>query len=304
MSATTADRPTVFVSYSHKDEVWKDRLVTHLKALELQGDLAVWDDRRIAAGDDWFPEIEEAMNRAAVAVLLVSPEFLASGFIRGTEVPHLLKRRQEGGLRVIPLFVRPSTWKAVDWLTAIQGRPKDAKALSRYRKAKADELLADLALEIRGLLTPCPPLPSPSPQPVEGEPGSGGIAKTGPDASPLSRGTGVRWERGTGGEVRLAIGRLPVPGPLLIGREPELARLDAAWKDPAFHLLVLVAFGGMGKSALVSHWMDGMAAAGWPGARRVFDWSFYSQGTEERVTSADRFLDHALAWFGDPDPKA
>ncbi len=103
---------------------------------------------------------------------------------------------------------------------------------------------------------------------------------------------------------RLAIGRLPIPGPLLIGRKAELDRLDAAWKDPAVHLLVLVAFGGMGKSALVSHWMDGMAAAGWPGARRVFDWSFYSQGTEERVTSAERFFDEALSFFGDPDPKA
>jgi tetratricopeptide (TPR) repeat protein len=60
----------------------------------------------------------------------------------------------------------------------------------------------------------------------------------------------------------------------------------------------------MGKSALVSHWLDRMAATGWRGARRVLDWSFYSQGTEERVTSADRFLDHALGFFGDPDPKA
>jgi tetratricopeptide (TPR) repeat protein len=60
----------------------------------------------------------------------------------------------------------------------------------------------------------------------------------------------------------------------------------------------------MGKSALLSHWLDRMAADGWRGARRVLDWSFYSQGTEERVTSADRFLDHALGSFGDPDPKA
>ena len=102
----------------------------------------------------------------------------------------------------------------------------------------------------------------------------------------------------------LATGRLPVPLPQLIGREAELDRLDVAWKDPAVHVLVLVAFGGVGKSALVQHWMDSLAAAGWPGARRVFDWSFYSQGSEERVTSADRFLDEALAWFGDPDPKA
>ncbi len=102
---------------------------------------------------------------------------------------------------------------------------------------------------------------------------------------------------------RLDLGRLPIAGRLLIGRETELARLDAAWEDPGLHVLTFVAFGGMGKSALVSHWLDRMAADGWRGARRVLDWSFYSQGTEERVTSADRFIDHALAWFGDPDPK-
>jgi tetratricopeptide (TPR) repeat protein len=104
--------------------------------------------------------------------------------------------------------------------------------------------------------------------------------------------------------LRLDLGRLPIAGPLLLGRETELARLDAAWEDPDTRVLTFVAFGGMGKSALVSRWLQHMSLDGWRGARRVFDWSFYSQGTEERVTSADRFLDHALAWFGDPDPKA
>ncbi|MFL6198308.1 MAG: toll/interleukin-1 receptor domain-containing protein, partial [Thermoanaerobaculia bacterium] len=149
---STPTRPTVFLSYSHRDEGWKDRVATALRALELQNELEVWDDRRIGGGDGWFSEIEKAMNRAAVAVLLVSTDFLASGFITGTEVPHLLKRRQEEGLRVIPLFVRPSPWKALDWLAAIQGRPKDAKPLSKLRKAQADEFLAELALEIWGWL--------------------------------------------------------------------------------------------------------------------------------------------------------
>jgi tetratricopeptide (TPR) repeat protein len=103
---------------------------------------------------------------------------------------------------------------------------------------------------------------------------------------------------------RLDLGRLPIAGPLLIGRETELARLDAAWKDPNTRVLTLVAFGGTGKSALVSRWLESMSVKDWCGARRVLDWSFYSQGTEDRVTSADRFLDHALTWFGDPDPKA
>ena len=102
----------------------------------------------------------------------------------------------------------------------------------------------------------------------------------------------------------LDIGRLPVPGPQFVGREAELARLDAAWADPAVHVLTLVAFGGVGKSALVARWLDRMAGDGWRGAARVLDWSFYSQGMEDRVTSAETFIDHALRFFGDADPKA
>jgi tetratricopeptide (TPR) repeat protein len=102
----------------------------------------------------------------------------------------------------------------------------------------------------------------------------------------------------------LDIGRMPVPGPEFVGREPELARLDAAWEDPSIRVLTLVAFGGVGKSALVSRWMDRMAAEGWRGAARVLDWSFYSQGTKDQATSAEPFIDYALRFFGDPDPKA
>src|SRR5204862_4253119 len=103
---------------------------------------------------------------------------------------------------------------------------------------------------------------------------------------------------------RLDLGRLPTSGPEFVGRETEMDRLDAAWEDPGTHVVTLVAFGGVGKSALVSRWLDRRSAAGWPGVRRALDWSFYSQGTEERVASADRFLDHALRFFGDPDPTA
>jgi tetratricopeptide (TPR) repeat protein len=102
----------------------------------------------------------------------------------------------------------------------------------------------------------------------------------------------------------LDIGRLSIPGPHFVGREAEIARLDAAWEDPAIHVLTLVAFGGVGKSALVARWLDRMAAAGWRGAARVLDWSFYSQGMEDRVTSAEPFIDYALRFFGDPDPEA
>ncbi|HLX10570.1 MAG TPA: TIR domain-containing protein [Thermoanaerobaculia bacterium] len=100
----------------------------------------------------------------------------------------------------------------------------------------------------------------------------------------------------------LDLGRLPVPGPYLVGREAELAQLDSAWKDPATHVLSLVAFGGVGKSALVSRWLDSMAADDWRGAEQVLGWSFFSQGSQGQVTSAEPFIDYALRLLGDADP--
>src|SRR5258708_10989018 len=98
--------------------------------------------------------------------------------------------------------------------------------------------------------------------------------------------------------------RLPVPGPHLVGRDAELRRLDEEWEDPATHVLSLVAFGGVGKSALVSRWLDNMAAEGWRGAERVLGWSFFSQGSPGQVTSAEPFIDFALRAFGDDDSTA
>ncbi len=75
------DKPTIFISYSHKDEEWKDRLVTHLGVLERRGTLRVWEDRKIAAGGAWFEEIEDALGKADAAILMISADFLNSEFI-------------------------------------------------------------------------------------------------------------------------------------------------------------------------------------------------------------------------------
>lgn len=69
--------PKVFISYSHKDEYWKNRLQTQLAVLENQGLLSVWEDRQIAAGDEWYPAIEKAIESAHVAILLISADFLS-----------------------------------------------------------------------------------------------------------------------------------------------------------------------------------------------------------------------------------
>jgi hypothetical protein len=89
----------------------------------------------------------------------------------------------------------------------------------------------------------------------------------------------------------------------LIGHDEDLTRLDAAWNDARKNVVIVRAFGGMGKTSLVATWMVELALKNWRGATRVFDWSFYSQGTsDQRAASADTFIAVALAAFGDPDP--
>lgn len=203
----------IFVSYSHRDEAWKDRLIQQLQVLELEGDLEVWDDGHISVGDDWQPAIEAAIANARAAVLLISADFLTSRFIRATEVPELLRRRESEGLRVIPAIVRPCPWAAVPWLAKIQCRPKDGKALALFSRAKAEKHLADLALEIRGLLAS--PSEAPPPTPGVQPPGSlqGSMAQGSQKFEPLAR--------------RRPLHNLPYPplGDLFTGRQDELDAL-------------------------------------------------------------------------------
>jgi hypothetical protein len=94
--------PTVFISYSHKDKDLLGPMVAQLKALEQAGSLEFWVDTRIDAGEKWYADIEGVMQRAAVAVCLVSEHFLASDFCTKEEIPFLLKRTEQDGLLIIP----------------------------------------------------------------------------------------------------------------------------------------------------------------------------------------------------------
>ncbi len=115
---------------------------------------------------------------------------------------------------------------------------------------------------------------------------------------------------------------------LLIGREQELAALDAAWSgvgdwrlaigDPNRlnkvhpshpHIITILAWGGIGKTSLVAHWAaKKLAQPEHAGIDRYFDWSFYSEGTRREgdttgayhTASADLLLKEALQFFGDP----
>jgi hypothetical protein len=143
---------TVFISYSHKDEVLKDRLVTRFGVLQQESILDLWDDRRIGAGEDWYQKIQEAIASASVAVLLVSADFLTSKFIRNKEIPSLLERRDKEGLRIFPVIIRPCAWKQVKWLARMNFRPKDGRPIQGGGDFQVETDLAAIADEIAGII--------------------------------------------------------------------------------------------------------------------------------------------------------
>ena len=152
----------IFISYSHKDKIWKNCLATQLAVLELEGYFTVWDDQQIEPSDDWFAEIERELNQADVAIMLISADFLTSRFIRAEEIPTLLRRREQAGMKLIPLIVRPCAWQKVSWLSAIQGGGKDNKPLSKLDKNKREEALTELTEKIASILKENPTTKAPT----------------------------------------------------------------------------------------------------------------------------------------------
>lgn len=138
--------PTIFLSHSHQDADWRERIFVHLRAFDRQGQFIVWDDRRLGAGDDWSKEIAQALNAADVAVLLISANFLASHFIQSAEIPRLLERQANEGLAIVPVIVRPCPWEHVDWLARLQVLPPGGVPLVQWKNW--DEALFEVGRRI------------------------------------------------------------------------------------------------------------------------------------------------------------
>ena len=102
---------------------------------------------------------------------------------------------------------------------------------------------------------------------------------------------------------KISVARLPVTGSDVFGREEDIAFLNRAWANKDVNVVTIVAWAGVGKSTLVNQWLRRMATDHYRSAELVFGWSFYRQGSSGETSSADEFLDAALNWFGDPDPR-
>ncbi len=246
-------RHRIFISYSHRDATFLEEMKTMLAPAIRKGVVDLWDDTTIETGAQWRAEIAAALQSARVGVLLVSDHFLESEFIANHELPPLLDAARNEGLTVFWIHVSPCLYEQTE-IEAYQAAHDVSKPLSTLTKAKRKSILREICAEL--------------------------IRIVGASAS-------SRQSRAVQAPT-IAASRLPSSA-LLIGRENEKAMLEAAWSDSKTNVVVIVAFGGVGKSTLAGHW----AATKVNDVERYFDWSFYRQG------SSDLFLKVALEFFGD-----
>ena len=127
--STPAASVTLFYSYSHKDEKMLDKLTVHLAILKRAGVITAWHDRNIGAGEDWKHAIDEHLDTAAIVLLLVSPDFVASDYCWSHEMTRALERHDAGEALVIPIILRPVDWDGAPF-GRLQALPKDAKPIT------------------------------------------------------------------------------------------------------------------------------------------------------------------------------
>lgn len=136
----------IFISYSHKDDGYRNALETHLSSLKRNGHVRSWSDRRITAGEEWKGKIDENLALADMILLLVSADFTASDYCYDIELAHALQKHEEGKAVVIPIILRHCDWHDTP-LGKLQALPRDANPVSVWNDS--DEAWLNVVLGIK-----------------------------------------------------------------------------------------------------------------------------------------------------------
>lgn len=151
-----SNRTKVFISYSHADEDWLERLKVHLRPLEREYDIDIWDDRKIQAGSKWREEIKNAVDSARVAVLLISASFLASDFITTDELPPLLNAATDEGAKILPVIISASRFSRTSSLCQFKAVNPPSAPLIDLPRGEQETVLEQVVEAIEAALRPSP----------------------------------------------------------------------------------------------------------------------------------------------------
>jgi len=140
----------VFISYSHKDEGYREELERHLSTLRRNGYITTWTDRKIIPGEEWKREIAKELEDAKLILLLISADFLASDYCYEIEMHRALERYEKREAVVIPVILRACDWSDTPF-AKLQGLPVNAQPVKDW--ADQDKAFLNVVEGIKVLLS-------------------------------------------------------------------------------------------------------------------------------------------------------
>ncbi|NIM16069.1 MAG: TIR domain-containing protein [Candidatus Aminicenantes bacterium] len=262
----------VFISYNKADRKWAEWIGWQLEEAGYSIILQVWDFK---PGSNFVLEMQKAIKEAERTIAVLSPDYLDASFTHPEWAAAFAQDPTgEKGI-LVPVLVRQcdpdGLLSQINYINLV-GLDNDTAKNTLINGLSQKRLKPD-----KPPVFPGKPIPS------------------------VERSI---HEKPSFPPDDILLYKLPVTGPKLFGREKELKILYEAWKEKKIHVITLVAWGGVGKTALVNYWLNLMEQDNFRGAEKVYGWSFYSQGAAEgKQASADEFMQDTLKWFGDKNPK-
>lgn len=144
------DPVKLFISYSHKDEAFKNRFDIALKPLKRLGMIDLWQDGLLLAGEEFEKTILQEIDNAEVVCLLVSPHFLNSDYCFSKEMEIALQNRRQNGCYVVPILLSSTPlWQKFE-IGKLNALPKDGKPVDTW--SNADEAWLNVVTKINELV--------------------------------------------------------------------------------------------------------------------------------------------------------
>lgn len=125
---------SIFYSYSHQDEKFRDELEKHLSILRKEKIIDEWHDRKISPGSNWEDDINSNLAKADIILLLISSNFLASDYCYDVETVTALEMHKNEDAVVIPIIIQPCLWSisTLGKNATMQVLPKDGKPITVF----------------------------------------------------------------------------------------------------------------------------------------------------------------------------
>jgi len=209
---------SLFISYAHADSPFVDRLEADLQ----QQGFDPWVDRqRLKGGQRWRRELQEAVKRAQVLLIVLSPDAIASENVQ-IEYDYVL----ELGNVVIPLYYRqcevPMELRAIQWIDFRHSYEQGISALlDTLHRHQQRAVTSDSS--------------------GQSSPGDLGDQRSQP----------AQHEQAQAGQA--PFNNLPAQLTPLIGREQESQAACALARQTGVRLITLTGTGGIGKTRLALH---------------------------------------------------